>query len=152
MSNLSQEHKCFEWVFLFVCFLYFFRATPSAYEISQARGRIGAVASAAGHSHSHSNVLPATYTAAQGNARSLTQCVRPGIEPESSWIWILVGFISAGTQQELFFFFFFFFLRKRSVISERPSIRYKATFALLKQWINSHYFPAAKIFVLNIQK
>ena len=38
------------------------------------------------------------YTAAQGNARSLTHWVRPGIEPASSWI--PVRFISAAPQWE----------------------------------------------------
>ena len=36
--------------------------------------------------------ISVTYTTAHGNARSLTPWVRPGIEPESSWI--LVGFIT----------------------------------------------------------
>ena len=35
----------------------------------------------------------ATYTTAHGNARSLTDWVRPGMKPESSWI--LVGFVTA---------------------------------------------------------
>ena len=38
---------------VFVCLFCLFRATPTAYGISQARGRIRAMA--AGHSHSHSN-------------------------------------------------------------------------------------------------
>ena len=42
--------------------------------------------------------VSATYTAAHGNAESLTW-VRPGIEPTSSWI--LVGFITTEPQQEL---------------------------------------------------
>ena len=41
----------------------------------------------------------ATYTEAQGSARSLTQQVRPGIEPKSSWV--LVRFVTAESQWEL---------------------------------------------------
>ena len=47
-----------------------FRAAPTAYESSQARGQTGAVS--------------ATHTTAHGNARSLTPCSRLGIEPASS--------------------------------------------------------------------
>ena len=47
------------------------RAAPTAYEGSQARGQIGATAAGLHHSHS--------------NARSLTHCLRPGIEPATSW-------------------------------------------------------------------
>ena len=42
--------------------------------------------------------LPA-YATAHVNARSLTHCVRPGVEPTSSWI--PVGFVTAEPQQEL---------------------------------------------------
>ena len=41
----------------------------------------------------------ATYTTAHGKAGSLTQCLRPGIKPTSSWI--LVGFITTEAQWEL---------------------------------------------------
>ena len=58
-----------------------FRAAPTAYGGSQARGWIGAIA--AGHS----------------NARSLTRWARPGIEPETSWL--LVRFIPTAPQREL---------------------------------------------------
>ena len=40
-----------------------------------------------------------TYTAAQGNAGSLTHWARPGIEHTTSWF--LVGFVSAVPRQEL---------------------------------------------------
>ena len=43
--------------------------------------------------------MSATYTAAQGNARSLTYWVRPGIKPASSWI--QVGFVTTEPPQEL---------------------------------------------------
>ena len=47
-----------------------------------------------------------TYTAAHGNAGSLTHRVRPAIDPESSWI--LVRFMTAMPQRELLFFPFSF--------------------------------------------
>ena len=52
---------------------------------SQARGQIRAAAAGLHYS--------------SGNARSLTHCARPGIEPVSSWI--LVKFITAESEQEL---------------------------------------------------
>ena len=42
--------------------------------------------------------MSVAYTTAQGNARSLTHWVGLGIKPTSSWI--LVGFVTAETQQE----------------------------------------------------
>ena len=39
------------------------------------------------------------YTTAHGNPRSLTQWVKPGIESASSWV--LVGFVTAESKQEL---------------------------------------------------
>ena len=41
----------------------------------------------------------ATYTAAHGNARSLTHWARPGIESSTSWL--LVGFVSTAPRREL---------------------------------------------------
>ena len=52
-----------------------------------------------------------TYTTAQGNAGSSTQCSRPGMEPASSWL--LVGFVTAKPRRELpygFLSFLFSFL------------------------------------------
>ena len=46
------------WIFFFFFFFWLFRAVPTAYGSSQARGRIG--------------VASATYTTAQDNAGSLT--------------------------------------------------------------------------------
>ena len=40
--------------------------------------------------------MSATYTPAPGNTGSLTLCVRPGIEPTSSWI--PVGFITGNSR------------------------------------------------------
>ena len=46
----------------------------------------------------------ATYTTAQGNARSLTHQARPGIKPATSWI--LVEYVSTVPQRELFYLVF----------------------------------------------
>ena len=74
--------------FSFLFFLYLFclfafpRAAPKAYGGSQARGGIRAVAADLCHSHSNARSKPesATYTVAQGNARSLTCLARPMIK------------------------------------------------------------------------
>ena len=72
-----------------------FGAAPAAYGSSQARSQLGAIAASHSHSHSHSHarskLQSVTYTAAHSNARSLTLCAGPGIEPTSSWIlvWLL---------------------------------------------------------------
>ena len=78
----------------FFFFFLLFRATPSTYGGSQARGRIGAAAT--GLYHSLGNVRSEsslTYTAAaHSNTGSLTHWAKPGILPASSWI--LVGFVN----------------------------------------------------------
>ena len=56
----------------FTFFFLLFRATPSVYGNSQARGRIRAAATSLRHSHS--------------NTRFLIHWLRPGIKPTSSWI------------------------------------------------------------------
>ena len=92
----SQEKGFFAYImsfdlpfflFLFLFFFCLFRAAPMAYEGSQARGRIKAIAASHSHSHSHSN------------AGSLTHWARPGIKPATSWF--LVGFISTAPWREL---------------------------------------------------
>ena len=84
---------------LFFCLL--FRASLSAYGSSQARSQIRAAAAGLHHSHSNTGSEPrsVTYTTAHGNAGSLTHRSRPGIEPESSWIWS--GLLTAEPQREL---------------------------------------------------
>ena len=60
--------------FLFVFWLFFFRATPTAHESSQARGLIGATAAGPHHRHSNAGSKPClSPTTAQGNARSLNR-------------------------------------------------------------------------------
>ena len=92
-----NSSSCFCFVCLFVfCLFAFSRAASAAYGSSQARGRIGAVATRLRQSHSNAGSKPrlqsATYTAAQGNAGSLTHSARPRIEPATSWF--LVGFVN----------------------------------------------------------
>ena len=88
-------------LFLFFPFFFFFRAAPTAYGSSQARGQIGAIASGLHHSHSKVGSKPClqTYTTAHGNARSPTHWIRPGIKHpilmDTSWI------VSTAPQWEL---------------------------------------------------
>ena len=59
--------------FYLFLFFGFFRATPTAYEGSQARGRIRAAATGLHKSHSNARSEPSvTYTTAHSNAGSLT--------------------------------------------------------------------------------
>ena len=83
IRNYFQSSQCLI-LLLFFFFFCLFRATPTAYGGSQARGQIGAAATGLRHSHS--------------NAGSLTDWARPGIEPESPWMlvrfanrWALMG-------------------------------------------------------------
>ena len=76
-----------ETFFFFLSFVFFVVvvaiswAAPAAYGGSQASGRIGAVATGLRQSHSRIRAESAAYTAAYGNARSLTCSARPGIKP-----------------------------------------------------------------------
>ena len=86
------------YLFIYFCF---FRATLVACGSSQARGRIGAVATSLhpGHSKARSEPHLLTYTTAHGNAGSLTHWVRPGIKSET--LCLLVRFVSAEPWREL---------------------------------------------------
>ena len=90
-------------MFCFVLIVFcLFRATPKAYESSQAMSWVGAAAASLCHSHSNSRSEPPlwhTPTTAHSNARSLTYLAKPGIKAASSWI--LVGFVTAEPQGEL---------------------------------------------------
>ena len=77
------------YLFIFLLFV-FLRAAPVAYGDSQVKDSIGAVAASLHHSHS--------------NARSLTHCAKPGIEPATSWF--LVRFVSVAPRWELLLLFF----------------------------------------------
>ena len=61
-------------IYLLILTFCLFRAAPTAYEGSQARGRIRAVAAGLSQSHSNAGSEPvsAAYTTAHGNTRSLT--------------------------------------------------------------------------------
>ena len=76
--------------FFFFCLF----AISEAYGGSQARGLIGAVAAGPMPEPQKLGIraVSATYGTAHGNARSLTHCARPGIEPATSWF--LVGFVN----------------------------------------------------------
>ena len=119
--------------YLFNYFCLFRAATPALYGGSQAKGQIGAVATALCHSHSNvrSKPHPVTYTTAHGNAGSLTQWARPGIKPASSWM--LIRFISTEPWQELSIFFLEWFSKGWSAIRIRGiriSSEYMRTFKL----------------------
>ena len=91
----SNKNNTKELVLSFVC-VCLFRAAPTAYGGSQARGLIRAVASSLRQSHSNarSNLHHSSL-----QCQILNHWVRPGIEPATSWF--LVGFISVVPQWEL---------------------------------------------------
>ena len=72
----------------------------STWQNSWARGEIGAVAAGLHHGHSNARSEQCLQPIPQlpTNAGSLTHGSRPGVEAASSWM--LVGFITAETQQE----------------------------------------------------
>ena len=71
--------------FSFFLFL-LFRASLMPYGSSQARSRIGATSILPQLQQHWIRATSTTYTAALGNARSLTLWARPGIRPGYSWI------------------------------------------------------------------
>ena len=90
---LCSNSSCCIGIFFFL--LSFLGPAPSAHEGSQARGLIGAVATSLRQSHSNAVSKPhlrPTPQLTHGNARLLTHCARPGIEPATSWF--LVRFIN----------------------------------------------------------
>ena len=103
----KQKHSQLFFFFLSFCLFFFsffvfclFRATLTAYEGSQARGLIGAVAAGLRQSYmAELHGYVATGTTAHGNTGSLTHQVRPGIEPATSWF--LVRFVSTAPRREL---------------------------------------------------
>ena len=88
--------------FLFFFSFCLFRAVPTAYGGSRARGLIGAVAAGLHHSHSKQcqiQAASATHTTAHSISGSLIHWARPGIESTTSRF--LVGFVSAVPWQKL---------------------------------------------------
>ena len=115
--QLSTYKEKYDLVTFLCClslfFFCLFRAIPTAYGGSRARGQIRAAATSLPHSHSnirselHLWPTPQRWRdpkVGKSSTRSLTHQARPGIEPESSWI--LVGFVTAEPPQELWFSFF----------------------------------------------
>ena len=94
--------------FFFLFFFCLFRATPTAYGNSQARGWIGVAAIS--HSHSQARLEPHLQLTLQLTATPgpVTHWARPGIKPASSWI--LVIFLTHWATQELLLFFFWWCL------------------------------------------
>ena len=84
----DEEKESFS-LSLFFFFSFLFRVSPAAYGNSQARDWIRAAATGLHYSHSNATSEPNLWPTPQLVARSLTQRVRPGIQPTSSWI--LVG-------------------------------------------------------------
>ena len=84
-------------VFFFFSFLLFW-ATPTAYEGSQVRGLIRAIASDLCHSHTNVRSEPSLWPTPHLTG-SLTYWESPGIKPATSWL--LVRFASAAPQLEL---------------------------------------------------
>ena len=81
----------FDWFFKTGIFL-FFRATPTAYRSSQARGNQSCICQPTPQPQQYGIwAMSVTYTIAQTNVGSLNHWARPGIEPTSSWI--LVEFL-----------------------------------------------------------
>ena len=72
MHRFNGTLNCFIYLFIYLFFIYLFRAARMAYRSSQARGRIGAVA--AGLHHSHSN---ARYEPFLGPTPQLTATLNP---------------------------------------------------------------------------
>ena len=90
--TLKMRLFSYRWILRVLIFSFFlFRAAHAACRRSQTRGRIRAAS--------------ATYPTAHSNAESLTHCVRPGIEPTSSWI--LVGFVTCWATTGTPFFSFY---------------------------------------------
>ena len=91
----SEMHK-----FCFILFLCLFRAAPTAYGNSQARGQIGASCQAMPQPQQcRIWAMSVTHTTAHGNTGSLTHWARPGIKPAPSWL--LVRLVSAEPSWEL---------------------------------------------------
>ena len=90
---LQQGHQILNTtsgLLLFFFFFLLFRAIPSAYGGSQAKGPIRATAASLYHIYS--------------NARSLTHWTRPGNKPATSWFLVGFGFrcVTTGTPPTLF--------------------------------------------------
>ena len=99
--HILSHHPKLITLFCLFYWCLFFKAAPTAYGGSQAKGRIGATAPSLCHSHSSAGSHPHLLSTPQLMAvlDLLTHWERSGIKPVS-W-WILVRFISAAPQWEL---------------------------------------------------
>ena len=89
----------FFFVFSFLSFFFFlFRAKPSAFGGSQARGLLELQLPAYTQPR-RIWATSVTYTTAHHNTLSLTHWARPGIKPATSWL--LIKFVSAASQWKL---------------------------------------------------
>ena len=96
--GMPPETKEPFYLFIYLFIYILFRAAPEAHGSFQARGLIG-VRAASLRLGSAGQATSVTYTTAHGNTRSVTHWARPGVEPVSSWI--LVVLISTVPQWEL---------------------------------------------------
>ena len=85
--------------FLMESIKWFVVSSSAAYGSSQARGQIRATAASLRHNHKNVGSEPHLWPTPHSITGSLTQWMRLGIEPVSSWI--LVRFISTEPQWEL---------------------------------------------------
>ena len=114
LSHLKNNKSNIE----FLSGLFFlFTTAPTVYGISRARGWLRAAAAAYTTMTDWIWVSCVTYAAGYGNARSLTQCVRPGIDPASSQKqrWVLNPLSCNGNSFLsgifiLFYFILFYFI------------------------------------------
>ena len=123
LSGFSRSSSFLKWQYIFFLSFFFlvffyFRATPTVYGSSEARGQIGAQPQ-----QCQIQAVSVTYTTAHSMAESSTSWVRPGIKPTSSWM--LVRFISAEPWWELLYFhlnflIYCFYQRILSVLSLAP--------------------------------
>ena len=94
MQKNTLQNTTYTLFFFFLSLFVFSRATPVAYEGSQARDPTGAAAASLHQSHSNAgfHVTSTIHTTAHSNTGSSTHLPRPGIKPTTSWF--LVGFIN----------------------------------------------------------
>ena len=65
LSQFAYTMKSFYYLFIYFCLFFFSRAAPAAYDGSQARGLMGAVAAGLHHSHSNAGSEPHLWTTPQ---------------------------------------------------------------------------------------
>ena len=136
----NQTQALFIYLFIYFCLFAFSKASPVAYGGSQARrsSRSCSCWPMPQPEQHRSQATSMTYTTAHSNARSLTHCARPRIEPETSWF--LVRFVNhwatMGTPKELVFtcLCFSFFLSFFWPSLQHAEIRRPGIELLPQQW------------------